>query len=46
MLFVEIIATSAVDLHVNIALTPSYDAAISAVIYRVFQKELYNFESV
>jgi len=33
MLFVEIIATSAVDLHMNIALTPSYDGAISNVMY-------------
>jgi len=32
-LFVEIIATNAVDQRVNIALTPSYDGAISSVMY-------------
>jgi len=32
-LFVEIIATSAVNQRVNIALAPSYDGAISSVMY-------------
>ena len=29
----EIIATNAVDQRINIALTPSYDGAISSVMY-------------
>lgn len=32
-LFVEIIATNAVDQRMNIALTPSYDGAVSSVKY-------------